>query len=592
MGKSIFILVAICVLFILTIGRRGGAMEGDSTPASQLESSHFAEGDGVITSQMAAPGRKAVSTRELLEVSTPASVSGTLVGEGEADSEHTTIIATVVHPNGVHCSGVSVEAIVQLSETERGQATSNESSSTKQTTEAGVALFQVPAWGPDHVCRVQIRAYSQFGEFANQSLKLISGEVRKTTLTLREGVMHTGRVVSALDGKPLAGVLVVAGIDKSPSSTTTDEAGNFSLPVVSTLGSGLLSFRSELYADEEVSTSFRSDGPWGASLWGYDGRVVLTDESPPIFLEVVLSPARSISGRIVMADKSPIAGARVSFSGNYQTEPGTFSMDNGSAASDASGRFQVTGLRADINHAMSVEADNFAFFQMLVPPIEHPNDTSVELGVLIMDAATPIRGRVLNFEGAQVGGLLIRTESVERPRIFESDWAISQGEERGAPFVTWPSLTTCTASDGSFRLSGCRTGGYRLSVLDEYKRPLPAYFGNGTEPAIGYSVPAGAEAEIISINLSSDTASLRCWVKFPDDWSSAYVELSHRLTSDSRRLTVEPDGSYLVHGVYSDNFHQYEVRAFWTQRDGRVRGSVTLALDKAAAGEALTFPDQ
>jgi protocatechuate 3,4-dioxygenase beta subunit len=226
-----------------------------------------------------------------------------------------------------------------------------------------------------------------------------AGEERGPTFALRPAVRLRGRVVDAAAKTPLAGVEVRA----APSP-------------------------------EAMFTMRWSDAPSAAARTGADGRFTLrglaagtgydlhlthggyapkTAEAAPVEagavpppLELALDRGRRGAGLVVDQSERPVAGATVTLESapargeRRMRFPGDPEPPRFTAASDARGRFEITGLPAG-RYDLTAEARGFAPRQ--VPGIEVAGGEGEQaLGTIVLAPGTALEGQVVDPRGQPI----------------------------------------------------------------------------------------------------------------------------------------------------------------------------------------------
>jgi protocatechuate 3,4-dioxygenase beta subunit len=247
-----------------------------------------------------------------------------------------------------------------------------------------------------------------------------------------------GGVVVDGDGRPVAGAAVRAepradhehwaGAIEPPPAAVTGPEGRFRLAGLAAGQLYELAARHDDHAPARLLARAPAPGV----------------QAPP--LRLVLSPGRSLVGRVVDADGQPIAGAEVTLwqtllsAGGYGPRfvpPGGLR-----AASDAGGRFQLRHL-ASGDYELRAARQGFA--EEIRQGVTVPEGVGeVDVGDLVLERGVVLEGRVVGPKGAAVEGASIAV----RPRIDDLRLFHRGQEQRDAR----------TDAGGLFRVADLRRG--------------------------------------------------------------------------------------------------------------------------------------
>ncbi len=166
-------------------------------------------------------------------------------------------------------------------------------------------------------------------------------------------------------------------------------------------------------------------------------------KAPP--LRLVLSPGRSVVGRVIDPEGAPVAGAAVTVHRSRRSLDGDGRVTEGgggSAASDAAGRFRLPHLAAG-DYELLVARQGFAEpprLEFAVPE----GVGEVDLGDLALERGVALEGRVVASKGAPIEGASVQVQPRMGDFGFESSWRSDQEAQ--------------TDADGRFRIADLRRG--------------------------------------------------------------------------------------------------------------------------------------
>ena len=245
-------------------------------------------------------------------------------------------------------------------------------------------------------------------------------------LTLPEGRTLRGRVTDATTDKPVEGALVGMSWVLTPR-TKTNADGRFVLHGWTGKGVTDVHVLADGYGRAEVHVGPRET------------------------LEFKLVLGHRFVGRVIGANGDPIAKAQVSAIG-YQN--GTSSM--GSTVTDAAGRFEISSLRREMTHSLTVFARGHArYFADAVPP--PANGSEVDLEDIMLGPSRSLLGAVALADGTPVARAIVRL-------AHRSD------EHRGHRYARL--MTRATDDLGRYRFDDLPPGNYRLSVKPANESPV------------------------------------------------------------------------------------------------------------------------
>lgn len=298
-----------------------------------------------------------------------------------------------------------------------------------------------------------------------------------------------GHVTDAATGAPLAGVTI--GEDWTFARTaTTDGNGDYALPGC-TLGAGLVA-RAQGFA-------LGRPAAWPAS------------EGANARLDFVLSPGRSVSGRIVDEYGDPVADAYVAAVAYADAR-----ADWRATRTDASGLFTLADLRSggDSGEGYALLTGKAGFgTQVHDLPLDLGGGAPFVLGDVTLRAPQAVSGRAVDTAGAPVPGATISLEGENSDRFA---WVGGDGSAPNGTFYVRRRATTCDDQGrfwfgdvpaGTFELTGlCRgrteSDGQVFALADGANRDdLVVTFG-GTRRVFGHVVDAqGAPVENANVSV-------------------------------------------------------------------------------------------
>jgi len=311
---------------------------------------------------------------------------------------------------------------------------------------AGFTEVEVPL-GPISVTalsgdRLTGRVSTQHGGFHGQAL---------VRVVLSESA-HVRGIVLDPDGQPIADVAVTSDMSRRTTiwDVRTGDDGRFDFPAWMVGPASLLRFHKVGYGAERISLMIdTSEGFRWCRLGESDELVWNTD---PVFIDVELTPAKSIRGRLVDDRGEPAAGVHVKATGEAFSSFVLGYDDMAQTQSDSEGRWVLTDLRADVDHAVLCESRSVGIYTGLAPS----GLTEVDLGLIRLRSYSWLAGRVLDGRKRPVPGALVTaTHLTEVP-----DNSLSGRLVPAAPEASQAE----TGLDGAFRVAVPPTGEVLLAV--------------------------------------------------------------------------------------------------------------------------------
>ena len=265
-------------------------------------------------------------------------------------------------------------------------------------------------------------------------------------MALPIGRVVRGRVTDAVSGAPIARARVGIGWVLH-RAVLTDAEGHYEVPG---------------WNDAQGSNDLHVE----AEGYGRQDAVVGARES----IDFALDLGDVVAGRVVDGGGRPIAGVRVGTVGIGKSS-GRSGGDTGRATeSGPDGRFRITSLRRDQEHAVVFLADGFGRYVLDVAPRADGPGT-IEMGDVALPAARRLEGRIV--DGAEQGvadvRVGIRGANVDRrTRIGTLD--------PGPPAHYGQSEDTLTDDLGRFRFSDLPAGSYTVRVRPQGRAEVVGTF--------------------------------------------------------------------------------------------------------------------
>jgi hypothetical protein len=309
-----------------------------------------------------------------------------------------------------------------------------------RTSEDG--LFAVPV---PRDRKVQIFLLTEDGRYREATLDPLTREAKTReakeprTLRLPGRESVTGRVVSAVDGRPVAGALV-----------WNMDPGAFQRAGVDGV------YRIDLWPG--LPNVVRAAAPgFLPSMPGFNNSSL--DRAPT----VALVPALTAGGVVVDEKGAPVADVEVEVLARSVSRR-TMSLGNGenSGRTQASGRFRIGRLEAGTVHELRFSKDGFAPASAELPPLE-PGRPVPDLRIVLRKGRTGF-GRVVNRAEEPVVGaeVVLRRGSDSDPRAFLLQALDEEASGREA----------ITGTEGRFEIHDLPAGTYELAVKGRGYAPL------------------------------------------------------------------------------------------------------------------------
>ena len=246
-------------------------------------------------------------------------------------------------------------------------------------------------------------------------------EPAEVIIRLKAGSAVAGIVVDSARA-PVAGAEVAITVQRadggaSERTATSDAAGRF---------------RIERLTHGRASLEARGEGSVSPPVV-----VTLRDGKERTGVQLILTGAATIAGRVIDGTGKPVAGASV------LATPKKSKIKPRPVESGADGSFTIEGLATGTSHVVQARSSGYAnaFARNVVPPADKLE--------LVLQSAGGIRGVVKAAGGAPLPGFQVQVE-----RFVEADGMVRPGK----------TSSRFSASDGRFELDLVEPGGYDLVV--------------------------------------------------------------------------------------------------------------------------------
>ncbi len=276
--------------------------------------------------------------------------------------------------DGSPLAGVEIEAEPgppQVSGAARFRATSD-----------GYGTYRLEALPPGiYVVEVDARDHVRIW---NGQVAVEDGEERRADFALYQGATIRGRVTDGETKAPIEGASVVLRGERDRRAALTDAEGRYVLkgvPVTKRDGTFVsLRIRAHGFGEFDFPISSVPEGGLEQDLF--------------------LLPGRRARGRVVGRDGSPVPDARIL--ARASLADGTWQGDRVTATTDASGRFELADLRADLRHTLLVHAEGHATGVFDFPEAEWER-REIDLGEIRLERPGAIAGRMSDAGGGPLG---------------------------------------------------------------------------------------------------------------------------------------------------------------------------------------------
>ncbi len=422
------------------------------------------------------------------------------------------------------------DAHVELIVSEAG--TDAPSTHRKQTDARGKVRLAVKGEGS-----VLVSAWTEDSTGGPMEVDFEDRATESCTIALQRAAAVEGQIFDARDGQPIAGAAVSFWTFAETDRVLTDSAGRFRhprFPVHTT--SQQMRVSAPGYGGAVRYVEITPGGSW-TLFAAHDGEADVRGASAPARFDVGLTAALDVTGRAVDPAGRPIAGALASAEGYFRLLPAVASRDGGEATADDAGRFELSGLRSDIGHAVSIGAPGFAPALLEVP--SGPEGVT-DLGDVVLDPAATLAGVVVDAGGLPVEDIEVRLRRV----AVERDRGDLSPLDAGARVQTGR-FRQRTDSLGTFLFDALGAGEYELTVKRD----------RGVIARLQTRVDAGELADGVRVDLP-DSLVLLGRVR-DDDGAVAGATVAVSRFGEVARVTTASDGSFRVAGL--DDAATYEL---------------------------------
>jgi protocatechuate 3,4-dioxygenase beta subunit len=282
--------------------------------------------------------------------------------------------------------------------------------------------------------------------------QLEAGASTALEIALEPAFPVAGRVIDGRTGAPVAGAEIAFWTFAELDSVRSEADGTFRHPRFPP-GAPAQQVRAAAPGYGPAVRYLRIDPAGGWKLAGAaPDEPSLAGTGTP-WLELVLVPELVIRGRVLDELGQPLAAATLGAEGYFHVRPAVAARDAATAVSDETGSFELSGLRSDIGHALTVEAAGHARRTLeLGPVLDEPL-------VITLAPAALLSGTVIDGAGTPAEDI----ELVLLPAGPASP-VPRQGPLDAGARVQSLELRTRTDATGTFLFEGLAPGPLRLVV--------------------------------------------------------------------------------------------------------------------------------
>jgi RNA polymerase sigma factor (sigma-70 family) len=216
-----------------------------------------------------------------------------------------------------------------------------------------------------------------------RTIDLAPGKAHEENVVVEEGVSIRGRVSDAVTKEPIADAEVGETMWYS-RSVRTDANGEYVYPGVRASGPLDLVARAQGYGRHE-------------RIFGGVSNI----DDLPERCDFALLPGRRLRGRVLDSEGKAAEGAFVAAAASRRLDMPWPEEDWVKGRTDERGRFEIEGLRADLQHTLLVRKDGFGTVAYELPAAE-TESTVIDVGDIVLTSMAILRGSVSDQAGHAV----------------------------------------------------------------------------------------------------------------------------------------------------------------------------------------------
>ncbi len=393
----------------------------------------------------------------------------------------------------------------------------------------------------------------------------IAAQAVTIELQLEAAALVSGRVTDARSGTAIAGARIALPTECEHLSVLSDSEGRYTILLLADGGFRSLHCNALGYAFERTSAAVDPDGRVRIQAQGpMQATSAETIASAQRSINFVLWPERTIAGEVHGASR-PLAGALIEASAYVWTGSGLASPDEATATAGASGAFELSGLRPDVGHVLTIRHPGYARTLLLVPAAHEPRQ---QLGVVRLAAESSLELRVVDGAGAAVEGAVLVLQ-LPLPLAPGTSAASKAEFPRDPGFEHERKRTERTGPDGRATFPALAPGRYTV-VLRGHPAEVcaePIEVGAGEVRRVLIELPAVAPITGRVLDVSGPIAGAR-------------VELNRM---GGRYTLSDAQGRFSFAGLIEGT--SYHLQAEWTDDQARERDTDAIEAQPGAAIE-------
>ncbi|MAB79434.1 MAG: hypothetical protein CMJ89_08780 [Planctomycetes bacterium] len=410
-------------------------------------------------------------------------------------------------------------------------------------------------------CSLRIVAWSERAS-TRAFVELHEGETLFKRLVLIPTRAFRGCVVDALLGEPIPDAEVRIWTHSETDLVFTGPDGTFEHRRFPCTGKAQqVQVRAAGYGAAIRYLNIEKNGRWSA-LAALEGQPTARGEEDP-WIEIVLVPERRLLGRVLDTQGLPIEDARVSAIGFVRVLPAVASREVAEGLTDENGTFELTGLRSDISHTLTIAAESFAEQSLQLADeeaLEH------DVGDVLLQWEASLSGLVHDASGYVVEDALVRIVPVMDKK--KSHTGTRNRLDVAFPFPEGERVARTDAA-GVFTFASLPTRSYRVSV-ERDDGPL-------VSTVVAQEMLA---QEALTLRIPPECLVLEGEVR---DGDKPVVDAIVRIRRFGHVASTRTgrDGRFRVSGL--DDRAPYDIHAEWQTADGRRKYAENrvLAFEKA-----------